>query len=135
MTGSDWIEMYGVAFSTSIAVFGLQITLMSGYLIVAYMVGERLTRIQVFIINSFYLISASTMVSSTYQTILDLSFARREAALQIPELPMVGASINIFIWPASVALMNAAMILASIYFMWSVRHSKLEILTPKIEKE
>jgi hypothetical protein len=51
MTGSDWVEMYGVAFSTSIAVFGLQITLMSGYLIVAYMVGERLTRIQVFIIK------------------------------------------------------------------------------------
>jgi hypothetical protein len=125
----------GVAFSTSIAVFGLQITVMSGYLIVAYMVGERLTRIQVLIINTFYLLSASTLVLSAFQGILDVSMARREAALQIPELPIVGASTNIFIWPASIALMNAAVVIASVYFMWSVRHSKSEILIPKLEKE
>jgi hypothetical protein len=135
MTGSDWVEMYGVALSTSIAAFGLQVTVMSGYLIVAYMVGERLTRIQVLIINTFYLLSASTLVLSAFQGILDVSMARREAALQIPELPMISASTNIFIWPASIALTNAAMALAAVFFMWSVRHSKSEILIPKLEKE
>jgi hypothetical protein len=107
---------------------------MSGHLIVAYMVGERLTRIQVFIISTLYLMSASTMVSASFQAILDVTIARREAALQIPELPIVSASTNIVIWPASIGLINAALVIASLYFMLSVRHSKPEIPITKMEK-
>ena len=44
MTASDWVEMYGIAFSTVVSNFAVLITLMSGYLVAAYLVGKRLTR-------------------------------------------------------------------------------------------
>jgi hypothetical protein len=126
MSGSDWVEMYGVAFSLTVAGFGVLITIMSGYLVVAYLVGERLTRTQVFVTNTLYLISAFTMIGGNFQAVLDLSTAARQAALQIPEFPIVGASTNIYIWPTALASVHSSLIIASLIFMWQVRHPKNE---------
>ena len=123
MTESDWVEMYGMAFSAGIANSGLLITLMSGYLVVAYLVGKRLTRTQILVTNALYLISAFIVCWWCLPNALDAQIARKMMALQIPELDLFSyAEVNIYLWPSIVAIAYSCLIFASLFFMWQVRH-------------
>lgn len=125
MTESDWVEMYGMAFSTGVANLAVLITLMSGYLVVAYLVGKRLTRTQILVTNALYLMSAFTIVSGSFSVSLDMQIARKEMALLIPQLGLLNyAEVNIYFWPSIVVIINSCLIVASLFFMWQVRHPK-----------
>jgi len=125
MTASDWVEMYGMAFSTAVSNFASLITLMSGYLVVAYLVGNRLTRTQILVTNALYLMSAFTVISGSFQATLDFHIARKEMALQIPQLDLLNyAEVNIYLWPSIIAIINFCLVVASLIFMWQVRHPK-----------
>ena len=125
MTESDWVEMYGMAFSTGVANLAELITLMSGYLVVAYLVGKRLTRTQILVTNALYLMSAFTVISGGFQAASDVQIARKEMALQIPQLDLLNYTIKyIYLWPSIVAIINGCLIVASLIFMWQVRHPK-----------
>jgi hypothetical protein len=124
MTESDWVEMYGMAWSAQLANSGVLITLMSGYLVVAYVVGQRLTRTQIILTNALYLISALFFVASAFQTNLDTQLARKMMALQIPELNFLSyADVNIFLWPSIITIVYSCLVFASLFFMWHVRNS------------
>ena len=125
MTASDWVEMYGMAFSTQTGNNGLLITLMSGYLAAAYLVGKRLTRTQIIVTNALYLTSAFLFVASAFQTNLDTQLARKMMALQIPELDFLSyADVNIFLWPSIITIVYSCLVFASLFFMWHVRNSR-----------
>ena len=125
MTESDWVEMYGMAWSAQLANSGVLITLMSGYLVAAYAVGKRLTRTQIIVTNALYLTSAFLFVASAFQTNLDTQLARKMMALQIPELDLFSyANMNIYFWPSVVSIVYSCLIFASFFFMWQVRHPK-----------
>jgi drug/metabolite transporter superfamily protein YnfA len=125
MTASDWVEMYGMAFSTGVANLAVLITLMSGYLVVAYLVGKRLTRTQILVTNALYLMSAFTIIAGGFQASLDLQIARKEMALQIPQLDLFSyAEQSIHVWPSIIAIVNSCLVVASLIFMWQVRNSR-----------
>ena len=125
MTTSDWVEMYGMAFSAQTGNNGLLITLMSGYLVAAYLVGKRLTRTQIIVTNTLYLVSAFLLVMGAFYTGLDAQIARKMMALQIPELDLFTyANMNIYFWPSIVSIVYSCLIFASFFFMWQVRHSR-----------
>jgi len=125
MTESDWVEMHGMAFSAGVANSGLLITLMSGYLVAAYLVGKRLTRTQIIVTNTLYLISAFLFVGGAFQTNMDAQIARKMMALQIPELDHFNyADVNVFLWPSIVSITYSCLIFASLFFMWHVRNSR-----------
>ena len=125
MTASDWVEMYGMASSTGIANLAVLITLMSGYLVVAYLVGKRLTRTQILVTNALYLMSALIAISGSFQATLDFHIARKEMALQIPQLNLFNyAEQSIYLWPSIIAIINGCLVVASLIFMWQVRHPK-----------
>ena len=121
MTGSDWVEMYEMASSTSIASLALLISIMSGYLLVAYLVGERLTLFQVCVINTLYVMFAVTIVAGIFQSNWDIQFARNQMVLQIPEVAIYRDSDDSN-WPMITTLINSSLIIASLIFMWQVRH-------------
>ena len=125
MTASDWIEMYGMVWSANIANSGLLITLMSGYLVVAYLVGKRLTRTQILVTNTLFLMSACFFVAGAFQLNLDTQIARKAMALQIPELDLFSyANMNIYFWPSIVSIVYSCLIFASLFFMWQMRYSR-----------
>jgi high-affinity Fe2+/Pb2+ permease len=125
MTESDWVEMYGMAFSAGVANSGLLITLMSGYLVAAYLVGKRLTRTQIIVTNTLYLISAFLFVGGAFQTNMDAQIARKMMALQIPELDLLSyADVNIYLWPSIITIVYSCLVFASLFFMWHVRNSR-----------
>jgi hypothetical protein len=125
MTASDWVEMCGMAFNTSVANRALLITLISGYLVVAYLVGKRLTRTQILVTNALYLMSTFLVIVGAFQLNLDFQIARKQMALQIPEFDLFSyAEVPIYLWPSIVTIVYSCMIFASLIFMWQVRNSR-----------
>jgi len=94
-----------------------------GYLVVAYFVGAQLTKVQAGILNSLYvavtsaasfsvLVGGFTVVafSNHYSTIT----GNTQTATASNEFVLMGVTFN------------ACIVLASLYFMWTVRHPKSE---------
>ena len=125
MTESDWVEMYGMAFSAQTGNNGLLITLMSGYLVVAYLVGKRLTSTQLLITNALYLMSAFLIISADFSLALDSLIARKEMALQIRELDVLNhTGQGAYLWSSLITIIHSCLIVASLIFMWQVRHPR-----------
>ena len=125
MTAADWVEMYGVTLSNMNGNIAVLVTLMSGYLVVAYLVGKRLTRSQLLITNALYLMSAYLIISADFFLSLDALIARKEMALQIPELDFLYHKRQpSYLWPSLIAIIHSCLIVASLIFMWQVRHPR-----------
>lgn len=99
------------------------LTVVSGYLIVAYLIGEKLTKGQVILVSALFFcyafaqvlaqISQINAIVNIYQ-IMNESFPD-SSTYRPSSLAKMG-----YIWP----LLEFLAILASLNFMWSVRHSK-----------
>ena len=92
-----------------------------GYLLVAHFIGKDLTRVQVSIINTLYLLTVISdlfVYKGLYESIT-LSSQRMidEGSREVYQLAIVGTPTGLKFVVSAYALM----IVASIYFMWSVR--------------
>lgn len=99
-------------------------TLLFGYLLVAYFIGARLTRIQVIIFNALYVASiGATIFQMTTGAFTALGFLNKflEVSGNIEETTPIDPRYIGF----GLSL-NLALIVTSLYFMWSVRHPEAE---------
>jgi hypothetical protein len=100
------------------------LALLFGYLLVAYFIGANLTRMQVIILNALYIASVGFLTftivstSSVVSRLLDLL-----RGLTVRDTEVMSMSLTAQ-WFAMA--LNLTMILASLYFMWSIRHPKAE---------
>ena len=95
---------------------GLYVTVSSGYLLVAYLVGKDLTRLQAVIITVLYAVFTAfntIAVVSYFQTAV--YFGHAYGAGLAPRWPIYG-----------LGLLLGLGILACLKFMWDVRHPKTE---------
>jgi len=104
-----------------------------GYLLVAHFIGKELTRVQMIIVNSLYLltvISDLLVYKGLYESVT-LSAKRMvdEGGRHVDQLAIVGTPTGLLFVVGAYALM----IIASIYFMWSVRHEKPETKHESVE--
>lgn len=121
MTEPDVIEAMTSFQEISLSATALYMTILSGYLIVAYVAGKDLTKPQLIIVNGLFLVS-SAMVSfgSVIYTQLTASYAfQLEQLITGVCAAEMGAPILPTIWACVLALG----ILSAFYFMWSVRKS------------
>jgi hypothetical protein len=95
-------------------------TVLFGYLIVVYLIGARLTRVQAGILTMLYLfwlarlaMGVNLMMSGAFDTLDAMKILQPDLA--IPSSPI----LSMF------ALLLLSTV-ASLYFMWNVRHSKTE---------
>ena len=102
----------------------LYFALVSGYLIMAYLIGEKLTRLQVSVVNGLFVLWTVGILMGYFtsvEAVFDLS-----QAIQNLENPTVGdntgsaASFHMF------SAIQVVGIIASLVFMWSVRHPKIQ---------
>ena len=93
---------------------GLYLTVTSGYLLVAYLVGNDLTRLQVFIVTVLFAVVAglNTLAAAAFW----------ESAAHFGHTYGEGRA-STWAWKA-VAFVLGAGIFASLKFMWDVRHPK-----------
>ena len=100
-------------------------TLLAGYLVATYLVGANLSRLHASILNIFF---AVTYTQVAHQ-VIENSFVAREMTLSYIDL-----SDNITSLPVTMSLEYLAfgiltftfILVAALYFMWSVRHPKTE---------
>jgi hypothetical protein len=127
MTEYEMGELLNNSFDTLWETSQMYFTLVSAYLVVAYLVGEKLTRTQCRIITVLYLF----WVAGVIQTQLFSGIGALRLAGIIAETGTVligrygdGLAMKIGIYSFSIVMICG--VLASLYFMWTVRHSKTE---------
>jgi len=98
------------------------LSLIFGYLMVAHFIGSTITRVQVTIFNALYLfttLSSLAVYNGHYGSVVySINRLLEENAVNVSDIPVTGT-------PASAQLVVVAylaMILSSLYFMWTVRH-------------
>lgn len=100
----------------------LLITIMSGYLIVAWLVGARLTRPQVILINLLFMFFQTSLVAGwIFRWELAYKFFT-ELSLLDPNFYATRSPVLLILF--SVVLV--ASVPACLKFMWDVRHPKTE---------
>jgi hypothetical protein len=111
--------------------FAIFFTIVSAYLVAAYVAGDKLTRPQVFIANATYLVGAAVMVVMQINFWQAMAIVRGNMAatwLEYGEVELAeridatGLSLMDIAWPT---LMIVG-VFVPLYFMWSIRHPKTE---------
>ena len=99
-------------------------TLLFGYLVVAYFVGKDLSRTQSIIFTALYIVAFAVSlgnIASNAMANVALTYPLLDACPECEIPPLVSPEGTVL-----VCLVNLAMLTASLYFMWSVRHPKAE---------
>ena len=100
------------------------LTLISGYLVVAYLAGAKLTKLQVSIATAMYFVAA------THEGLFLVSVFRAMASARETYLklnPSFSDSVFVVVRGDQIGLIVLlAAILAPLWFMWSVRHAESE---------
>lgn len=121
MTPYEHLDIAMSEISNSLVIISLAIAVLSGYVVIAYAVGAKLTRAQVVVLNVVYSIWGLFLIASG-GVALDNGFTRvSHAKSLLGESPiLVPFSIPLFY------LIGSMIMLSSLWFMWSVRHPKSE---------
>ena len=126
MTEAEFVELTQGATGFVMTSFTIWLSIVSAYLIAAYAVGRNLTAVQTLIIGVLYITCSSIF------TILTLLFTSRVASMVQRKVELFPAGdwpvrydalVTQYILLGFVFIMVGG-IVASLYFMWSIRHPK-----------
>jgi hypothetical protein len=122
MPEAEMIQATQATWGNTISLVAILITLMSGYLVAAYLVGSQLGRPQVVIVNTLYLLLSTFLLMSTY----NLSIRATEmAAIAIEMSDKRILTPQLWIPMGMISIFSFCLV-ASLKFMWDVRHPKRE---------
>ena len=100
------------------------LTILTGYLLITFFVGEKLTTFQVCFVNVVFLLS----YISTWQTLIEyvatVEYFRETLMSLKSDLPIAGTTPNAT--PAFSIIVACLLTTGALYFMWDVRHPKTE---------
>jgi hypothetical protein len=119
MTEYEIIDLLQTRFSEMGQVSALYFTVVSAYLAAAYIVGSKLSRNQLFIISTLYVLWATGTITSIYGA-MTACVAYQTALVDLGSIyPETGG--RLVIYTSIFMAMQSIGILVSLYFMWSVR--------------
>jgi hypothetical protein len=124
MTSVDWFNLAVEADGNALAAFGILLTLLSGYLVLGYLVGVKLTRAQVYIVNTLYMLSYLSVAAGHWQYMHDSMAARQQASILLPTVFFPLPSHHVILISTAIAVIHSGLLLGSLYFMWSSRGSR-----------
>ena len=122
MSEAELFQYGSTTWSNTIGLTALFLTVLSGYLITAYVAGSNLSSSQITIINGSYVLVAGLLVFSIYlfgATAIEVDTVAFEMSTQRKNRPIpepLYALVTIY----------GALIFASLKFMWDVRHHRPE---------
>ena len=120
MTEAEWMDLAVQWSSNAISAFTIYVTFTFAYLTAAFFIGERLTRVQMLITSTLYLFSALCGLLACVNGIAFYGAAIGHAPSDMPNYVFSSGEF----WLTYVPALLTFGILASLYFMWSVRHPK-----------
>ena len=118
MTESELLESSALFWSNSISILAILTTIISGYLITAYVAGKDFDRIQVTIINTLYIAICTLLLFAILNTgqiaaeMESIAFAMTTQRTHPPQSFFAYVALGFWLF----------CILLSIKFMWDIRH-------------
>lgn len=120
MTEAELIQAAQATWANVISLTVLQISLLSGYLVIAYLAGKDLTKSQVLIVNGLYILLSWFILTTMYA----LSNRATEMAVLSIELSDT-RTLEPQNWlPLGIIAIFVVCLCASLKFMWDVRSSE-----------
>jgi hypothetical protein len=101
----------------------LYFALVSGYLVTAYFLGSRLTRLQVSVVNVLFCLWTAGILGGYINTVSD-TIQLETAIREIGVSPVAGKVSDSTFASYSFAIVQLFGVFASLVFMWSVRHPR-----------
>jgi len=123
METSDWLDFAQGAMANAISFSALGFTLVSGYLVIAYLVGDKLTIRQVSLVNAIFLVAN---ISSTLGVAVSASnglLGIRQAAAGLNEVTALTQNQAMAVVIVGLVV-NIAIVFGCLKFMWDIRHPK-----------
>lgn len=115
------LEVAYVAWGNAVSILALLITILSAYLVAAYLAGRSMTRSQVIIINTLYIFLSTFLLWGL------VNMALRAAGFEDIAYSMAEGELAAFSSQEGIAIGTVTVfgvaILASLKFMWDVRNS------------
>ena len=122
MTEGDAIEAAAAAAANSFTCFTIYITFTFGFFVTAYFVGSKLTRFQVLAAMGLYVVSAGFMALAMIAWCIAL-FAITDSTATVLDTVFL---IQRGYWVEGLTILLGARMVLSLYFMWDIRHRKIE---------
>ena len=96
--------------------------LVSAYLLVAYLAGSKLSALQLTIINSLFLLWVAGIVAGTFSALEATTIIERRLGALESDFSVGGGAASLY----NFIVIQIGGVVASLFFMWSVRHPKNE---------
>jgi len=126
MTEAEVIESMAVLGQGAVSVFTVFVSVTFGYLTVAYFLGRELTKFQLYAITGVYLVTSATMACTGVACVLAWEKLVQEYPSVLDTIPF----FTIGVWHSITAVIFAAGMLVSIYFMRNIRHTQKVMQPP-----
>ena len=107
----------------------MMVTLMTGYLLIAFFIGGRLSTFQVLFVNAAYLMLYSSAASTLVYTMGRVTHFGRlldDIGSSIPSGTGTASIQNVYSTPIFLWLVPLLVVSGSFYFMWTIRQPKPE---------
>jgi hypothetical protein len=124
MAPGDWVELLTGSQGNGVAAFAVLLTMLSGYMVIAYVVGATLTRMQLALANTLYLVGALTMLAGIRTSMMEANTAREHLSSLVEEIDYAGTLEQAHLISDLVVAVDVALIIAPLIFMWQIRHFK-----------
>lgn len=99
--------------------------LVTTYLAASYVAGSKFTTAQVAVVNTLFILWTAGNVNTIYSTLVQ-SLRIQAGLTEIGATIAVGGSIYSMLAVLGFIIVQVGGILAALYFMWTVRHPKIE---------
>ena len=120
MTEPEVMEMVNLYAGNALTSYTLWVSFTFAYLTVAYLVGTKLTNIQLLIASSLYVITGTAFTLSA------ITHTESFAALIYKYPDFRPTELWLLPWSLFTWIILGGGMIASLYFMWDVRNSKSE---------
>ena len=121
MTEAEAIELIAIFTTNVIASNTIYLSFTFAYLTAAYFVGASLTRFQAIFVSVLYALAANGAMMTQLGSIQAWSIIMEEHATALDSVPMYNGEF----WQIAIPISLSIMTLASLYFMWNVRHRRI----------
>jgi hypothetical protein len=122
MTEFEAFEALRIEAAFALSVGEQSITLLSGYLLIAFFIGSKLTFFQASFVNVVFSMMYLSSSLAIIQSMPVLNHLAERLNATGSEIPLNASGAN----PAISITITSLMYLGAMYFMWSVRHPKVE---------
>ena len=105
------------------------LTVLTGYLLIAFFMGEKLTTFQVCFVNVVFILAYISTWASLIEYLGTATYFREILVSLQSDLPMARITPNAT--PVFNILVASLLTIGALYFMWAVRHPKPELNAAK----